>query len=74
MKKIIEINGMSCGHCSSKVEKALNALDGVNAKINLKKKTATVTLIEDVDNSILSNTIEKAGYEVVSIKDKKGIF
>lgn len=71
MKKIMEINGMSCEHCSAKVEKTLNSIDGVKAKVNLKKKTATITLEEAIDNSVLSKAVENAGYEVVAIKDKK---
>ena len=40
MKKEMLIEGMSCMHCSGRVEKALNGLDGVNAKVDLEKKTA----------------------------------
>ena len=35
MKKEMLIEGMSCMHCSGRVEKALNGLDGVNAKVDL---------------------------------------
>ena len=37
VKKVIKINGMSCGHCQAKVERALAGLDGVKAKVDLKK-------------------------------------
>ncbi|HLR54865.1 MAG TPA: cation transporter, partial [Pseudogracilibacillus sp.] len=44
MTKInLKVNGMSCAHCVSKVEKALQGLQGVEkAKVNLKKETAKV--------------------------------
>jgi len=74
MKKIIEINGMSCGHCQARVEKALNAIDGVEAKVDLKKKIATVNLKTEIDDEILRNVVSEAGYEVVSISEKKGLF
>lgn len=74
MKKIIKINGMSCGHCQGKVEKALNSIEGVEAKVNLKRKIATVDLKEDVDNETLKQIIDEAGFEVVRITEKKGVF
>ena len=65
--KVIRIEGMSCGHCSARVEKALNALPGVNAQVNLEAKEATVTLSAAVDDQTLRQAIEDAGYEVVAI-------
>ena len=45
MKKIISVEGMSCEHCVAAVKSALEKLDGVKAaKVDLKKKTATVKL------------------------------
>ncbi len=74
MKKIIKINGMSCGHCKASVEKALNALNGVSAEVNLEKKQAVVKLTADVEDAKLAEVITEAGFEVVSIEDKKGLF
>jgi copper chaperone CopZ len=74
MKKIIKIEGMSCGHCQAKVEKLLNAMDGVEAKVDLKKKAATVNLSKDINDSIFKDAITEAGYEVISIEQKKGLF
>lgn len=74
MKKIIEINGMHCPKCAGRVENALNAIDGVNAKVNLAKKQAVVTLKVDVADEVLKNAVASLGFEVVSIDEKKGIF
>jgi copper chaperone CopZ len=74
MKKIIEINGMSCGHCQARVEKALNAIDGVEAKVELKKNRAVVNLTKDVGDNVLSEAVTEAGYEVVAVNEKKGLF
>lgn len=74
MKKIISINGMSCGHCQAKVEKALNAIAGVEAKVDLKKKIATVTLKQEVKDEILKDAVNEAGFEAVSVSEKKGLF
>lgn len=74
MKKIIVINGMSCGHCQARVEKALNEIEGVEAKVELKKNRAIVTLANVIEDQILSQAVTEAGYEVVSITEKKGLF
>ena len=69
MTKNIIIEGMSCGHCSGRVEKALNALDGVTAKVSLADKTATVQLSKEISDEQLRKTIEDAGYQVVKISE-----
>jgi Cu+-exporting ATPase len=75
MKKVISVNGMNCGHCQAKVEGALNAVDGVSAaKVDLKKKTATVTLESEVNDDVLMNAVNQAGFEAVSVEEKKGLF
>ena len=40
MEKKMLIEGMMCTHCSGRVEKALNALNGVEAKVDLDGKCA----------------------------------
>ena len=68
MTKTMTINGMMCAHCQAHVEKALNAIDGVTATVDLAAKTATVTLSKDVADEVLKNAVTEAGYEVVSIE------
>jgi Cu+-exporting ATPase len=70
MKKIITINGMMCDHCKMHVEKALNALDGVSASVDLKGKKAEVTLTADVSDETLKKAVRDAGYEPVSVETK----
>ena len=67
MTKVLTVEGMMCAHCQAHVEKALNAIDGVEAKVNLEAKNATVTLSRDVPDDVLKNAVTEAGYEVVSI-------
>lgn len=39
MKKIIQINGMKCEHCTSRVEEALKKIANVKSvKVNLAKR------------------------------------
>jgi Cu+-exporting ATPase len=70
VKKEILIEGMMCMHCSGRVEKVLNALDGVTATVDLEKKTAFVT-VEDpsIDDKLLTDTVTEAGYDVISVKN-----
>lgn len=74
MKKIMEIEGMHCEKCKAKVEKALNSLDGAKAKVDLAKKSATVSLANDLGDDVLKNTVESLGFKVVKISEKKGLF
>lgn len=65
MEKKIHVEGMSCGHCSARVEKALNAIEGVTARVDLEAKTAFVQTTGDVSDEVLKKAIVDAGYEVV---------
>ena len=70
MKKEIVIEGMMCMHCSGRVEKVLNALEGVTATVDLEKKTAFVTVENaEIDDKTLADTVTEAGYDVISIKN-----
>nr|WP_238902637.1 cation transporter [Clostridium sp. YIM B02506] len=66
MKKIT-IEGMSCGHCKARVEKALSELDGItSAVVDLEAKTATIE--GETSDEVLREAIDDAGYDVISIE------
>ena len=65
--KTMTIEGMTCPHCSARVEKVLNALDGVEARVDLAAKTATIELSQDVDDATLIKAVTDADYQVVSL-------
>lgn len=68
MKKIMKIEGMMCQHCVAHVTKALSGIAGVKSvDVNLKKKTATVELSEEVLNETLTKAVVDAGYEVKKV-------
>ena len=67
MKKTMIVEGMSCGHCSARVEKALNALEGVKATVDLDSKTATIETTGAVTDDQLKAAVVEAGYEVASL-------
>ena len=68
MKKIVSIEGMMCDHCSGRVEKALNAIPGVTASVDLKGKCATVECTAEVTDEQLKAAVTDAGYEVTGIR------
>ncbi len=65
-EKILQIKGMSCGHCSARVEKVLNAIDGVEAKVDLDSNSAHLKLSKEVSNETIKSVVDGIGYEVVS--------
>ena len=66
-QRTIHISGMHCRNCANSVTNALNAIDGVSAKVSLKDNTAEVSFDRTVDDADLKQAVEKAGFEVVSI-------
>lgn len=71
-KKIL-IEGMHCENCKNRVEHVVNQLDGAVCKVNLRKKTATVSYSREIAEEELKRVIEKAGYEVKSISQGKAV-
>ena len=65
--KVLQIEGMTCMHCVGRVQKALNELEGVEAKVDLDTKNATVSIAGEVTDTELKNAVEDAGYEVTNI-------
>lgn len=68
MNKTLVIEGMTCGHCAAHVERALNALPGVLAKVDLQRKEARVEAAAEISDGILRQAVQNAGYEVVAIR------
>lgn len=66
--RTVIIEGMTCEHCRNRVENSINAIEGATAKVNLKKKTAVVSMEKEVSDEQIREVIEKAGYKVVSIR------
>ena len=70
MKKKIQLEGMSCGHCEKSVSDALQKVSGVSSvEVNLDGKYAIVTCETSVHDDNLKNAVEDAGYEVKGMED-----
>lgn len=71
MTKVISIEGMMCNHCTGTVQKALEAVEGVKAvTMSLEQKNATVELVSDVSDEVLTKAVVDAGYEVKGVTAK----
>lgn len=68
MHKTLVIQGMMCGHCAAHVARALNAIPGVQARVDLAHKVAIVEAAAEVPDDVLKQAVLEAGYEVVSIQ------
>lgn len=62
----MKIEGMMCPHCQAAVTKALEALEGTKAEVNLEKKEAYVET--GLEKEALKKAVEDAGYQVLSVK------
>src|SRR5690625_323138 len=71
----VGITGMTCAACSSRVEKVLNKIDGVDAQVNLTTEKASIyfdpeaTTVNDI-----TSKIEKIGYGVQTEKAEFDVF
>jgi len=67
MRKLLKIEGMSCGHCVMHVKSALEDIPGVkSAKVDLLDSSAMVEG-EGLTAQALRAAVADAGYKVVSI-------
>ena len=59
----LELTGMTCASCASRIEKKLNRLDGVHATVNYATEKATVEFDADaVSADQLVEAVESIGY------------
>jgi P-type Cu+ transporter len=58
----LSVQGMTCAACAARVEKTLNAIDGVHATVNFATERATVTAPASVPVGLLIGAVEQAGY------------
>lgn len=64
---VMEIEGMMCHNCERHVFEALNAVSGVEAKVDHTKNEARLTLSADVSDETLTKAVEDSGYKVIRI-------
>ena len=68
----LELEGMTCGACATRIERALNKLDGVDATVNYATERASVRYEEDVAVDDLIRAVEGAGYSASLTRTESG--
>lgn len=69
MEKTMKIEGMMCGHCEARVQKALEALPEVAAAVvSHESGTAVVTLSGELSDAALKKAVEDQDYQVTGIQ------
>lgn len=65
MKTLLNVIGMSCGHCKARIDKALMEISGVNkVTVNLAEGTVEVDYNENVTLDVIKEAIDDAGYDI----------
>jgi P-type Cu+ transporter len=65
------ISGMSCNGCRTKVENALNTIEGVQAVVNLDPPTAIITMDKHVATEKFQEVLTVAGKYTIEMKSSK---
>jgi Cu+-exporting ATPase len=67
----VDITGMTCASCATRIEKVLNKMDGIEANVNLAMENAKITYDEEkVKVGDIVDKIEKIGYGVAKEKSE----
>lgn len=61
----IDIQGMTCAACSSRIERGLNKMDGVEATINLALETGKISINNELTAEDIIQKIQALGYDAV---------
>lgn len=64
------VDGMSCGHCSARVEAGFNGVKGFSAKVNLEEKVAYLTSKRVVTEEEAKSIVEETGFNFVKFEEK----
>ncbi|MNR82299.1 Copper-exporting P-type ATPase A [compost metagenome] len=61
----LDVTGMTCASCAARVEKAINAIPGVQqSSVNLATDTVAVEVPPQINAGMIRHAIEQAGYGV----------
>jgi cation-transporting P-type ATPase A/B/Cu+-exporting ATPase len=68
----LSIGGMTCAACAARVEKKLNAIEGVTASVNLATERAIIAVPAGVSAQRLIDAVEQAGYQADRLGARAG--
>ena len=58
----LALTGMTCAACAARIERTLNAIDGVEAAVNYATESAMVAFSDGVSPDVLIKAVSSAGY------------
>jgi len=65
--QVVNVTGMTCGHCVLSIKSAVGAVDGVtDVDVDLSTGQVTITSDGPVDLSAVGAAVDDAGYELAS--------
>ncbi|WP_338647279.1 heavy metal translocating P-type ATPase [Flavobacterium sp. KS-LB2] len=70
MKHTYTVTGMSCDGCRSKVEKTLNAIEGIQATLTLDPPIATITMDKYIPTTNLQEALTAAGNYTITMNNE----
>jgi copper chaperone CopZ len=66
-EKIVEIKGMTCGHCEGRVSAELMSIPGVIAVVaSAEKANAIITSDSEISQDAIGRAVQAAGYSLLS--------
>ena len=71
-ERLLRIEGMTCEHCARSAEEALNALQGVRARVSYAEGLARVEADAGVEDAVLVAAVETRGYRARPVTDGTG--
>lgn len=68
-RQVLNVSGMTCGHCRAAVESAIREVPGVTG-VHVDLDRATATVDGGADLPTLLSAVEEAGYEATPAAGK----
>lgn len=65
----LALRGMTCGACAARIERRLNRIDGVDARVNYATERASVLIQRDVEPARLLEEVAAIGYSAAVLDD-----
>ena len=69
----LEIGGMTCAACATRIEKKLNKIDGALAIVNFATERAVITGLGPEATDTVVAAVTRAGYRAIPIRDDAAI-
>ena len=66
--KTIRIDGMTCINCQNRIERRLNKIEGLAAKVDWKQGIAEVKMDREIPDNTIRMAILQMDYQVISIE------